>query len=329
MGTIGRHPPTVHRRRLDGRRSRPKTPKDDRHVEGQGRTGLFGRRLLLDDLRTDYQPRRCQHGRPDGYGARTGRNRALQTRHRRKPPRDDVDRRQGGGRGHGVRHVQRIHQTHLRTARREQDHGSEDLRRGRPRRGRSGRRYLRRRMDRSRRRADRPETRRTAGLLRHLGSLPPLREVSRLVRQHRGGLHRPDRRPAGTHLPRHSGRRPPPVVLPARYDLRPIVLPADRPAQSRAGGQHLRLPRQRNPHVVQPRPDGEPTARRLHGRLRSARRETRIGRSDRFGCEQALRLERFTFASGAAPGDRPTATLVLASEDTDRAQTDTDDYEED
>ena len=55
----------------------------------------------------------------------------------------------------------------------------------------------------------------------------------------------------------------------------------------------------------------------------------RIGRSDRFGCEQALRLERFTFASGAAPGDRPTATLVLASEDTDRAQTDTDDYEED
>ena len=64
-------------------------------------------------------------------------------------------------------------------------------------RGRSGRRYLRRRMDRSRRRADRPETRRTAGLLRHLGSLPPLREVSRLVRQHRGGLHRPDRRPAG------------------------------------------------------------------------------------------------------------------------------------
>ena len=261
------------------------------------------------------------------------------------------------------------------------------------------------------------------------------------------------------HLPRHSGRRPPPVVLPARYDLRPVVLPADRPAQSRAGGQHLRLPRQRNPHVVQPRPDGEPTARRLHGRLRSARRETRvvrlqgvirpgrrdpdrafrpaffhrlmdnaqnsstlprkpvggicrvrlasarafspqsrfaeyeliddrsayvetltadegllrvrhtltlvfdkhqadawfdrrwlercatdgvvaaietaagerlrIGRSDRFGCEQALRLERFTFASGAAPGDRPTATLVLASEDTDRAQTDTDDYEED
>ena len=62
MGTIGRHPPTVHRRRLDGRRSRPKTPKDDRHVEGQGRTGLFGRRLLLDDLRTDYQPRRRQHG---------------------------------------------------------------------------------------------------------------------------------------------------------------------------------------------------------------------------------------------------------------------------
>ena len=55
----------------------------------------------------------------------------------------------------------------------------------------------------------------------------------------------------------------------------------------------------------------------------------RIGRSDRFGCEQALRLERFTFASGAAPGDRPTATLVLASEATDRAQTDTDDYEED
>ena len=133
-------------------------------------------------------------------------------------------------------------------------------------------------MDRSRRRADRPETRRTAGLLRHLGSLPPLREVSRLVRQHRGGLHRPDRRPAGTHLPRHSGRRPPPVVLPARYDLRPVVLPADRPAQSRAGGQHLRLPRQRNPHVVQPRPDGEPTARRLHGRLRSARRETRVVR---------------------------------------------------
>lgn len=106
-----------------GGEPRPKTPKDDRHVEGQGRTGLFGRRLLLDDLRTDYQPRRCQHGRPDGYGARTGRNRALQTRHRRKPPRDDVDRRQGGGRGHGVRHVQRIHQTHLRTARREQDHG--------------------------------------------------------------------------------------------------------------------------------------------------------------------------------------------------------------
>ena len=27
----------------------------------------------------------------------------------------------------------------------------------------------------------------------------------------------------------------------------------------------------------------------------------RIGRSDRFGCEQALRLERFTFASGARP----------------------------
>ena len=55
----------------------------------------------------------------------------------------------------------------------------------------------------------------------------------------------------------------------------------------------------------------------------------RIVRSDRFGCEQASPLERFTFASGAAPGDRPTATLVLASEDTDRAQTDTDDYEED
>ncbi len=55
----------------------------------------------------------------------------------------------------------------------------------------------------------------------------------------------------------------------------------------------------------------------------------RIGCSDRFGCEQALRLERFTFASGTAPGDRPTATLVLASDDTDRAQTDTDDYEED
>ncbi len=198
----------------------------------------------------------------------------FKQRHRRKPPRDDVDRRQGGGRGHGVRHVQRIHQTHLRTARREQDHGSEDLRRGRPRRGRSGRRYLRRRMDRSRRRADRPETRRTAGLLRHLGSLPPLREVSRLVRQHRGGLHRPDRRPAGTHLPRHSGRRPPPVVLPARYDLRPVVLPADRPAQSGAGGQHGRFPRQRSPHVVQPRPDGKPTACRLHGRVRSARRET-------------------------------------------------------
>ena len=36
-----------------------------------------------------------------------------------------------------------------------------------------------------------------------------------------------------------------------------------------------------------------------------------------------------TAQSGAAPGDRPTATLVLASEDTDRAQTDTDDYEED
>lgn len=55
----------------------------------------------------------------------------------------------------------------------------------------------------------------------------------------------------------------------------------------------------------------------------------RIGRSARFGCEQALRLESFTFSSGAAPGDRPTATLVLMSEDTDRAQTDTDDYEED
>lgn len=54
----------------------------------------------------------------------------------------------------------------------------------------------------------------------------------------------------------------------------------------------------------------------------------RIGCSARFGYEQALRLESFTFASGAAPGDRPTATLVLTSEDTDRAQTDTDDYEE-
>ena len=67
----------------------------------------------------------------------------------------------------------------------------------------------------------------------------------------------------------------------------------------------------------------------LRVRHTAAGERLRIGRSDRFGCEQALRLERFTFASGAAPGDRPTATLVLASEDTDRAQTDTDDYEED
>ena len=67
----------------------------------------------------------------------------------------------------------------------------------------------------------------------------------------------------------------------------------------------------------------------LRVRQTAAGERLRIGRSDRFGCEQALRLERFTFASGAAPGDRPTATLVLASEDTDRAQTDTDDYEED
>ena len=52
--------------------------------------------------------------------------------------------------------------------------------------------------------------------------------------------------------------------------------------------------------------------------------ETAAGERLRIG-----RSERFTFASGAAPGDRPTATLVLASEDTDRAQTDTDDYEED
>ena len=53
----------------------------------------------------------------------------------------------------------------------------------------------------------------------------------------------------------------------------------------------------------------------------------RIGRSERFGCEQALRLESFTFSSGIAPGDRPTATLVLRSEDTGRAQTDTTDYD--
>ncbi|WP_417014290.1 hypothetical protein [Alistipes sp.] len=59
----------------------------------------------------------------------------------------------------------------------------------------------------------------------------------------------------------------------------------------------------------------------------AAGQRLRIGRSERFGEEQALRLERFTYASGTEPGDRPTATLVLASDDTDRAQTDTDDYE--
>ena len=53
----------------------------------------------------------------------------------------------------------------------------------------------------------------------------------------------------------------------------------------------------------------------------------RIGVSTRFATEQALRLERFTFESGEKPVDRPVAILVLTSEDTDRAQTDTTDYE--
>jgi len=60
----------------------------------------------------------------------------------------------------------------------------------------------------------------------------------------------------------------------------------------------------------------------------SAAERLLIGCSARFGTEQALRLESFTFRSGTAPDDRPTATLVLASEDTDRAQTDTYDYGE-
>lgn len=59
----------------------------------------------------------------------------------------------------------------------------------------------------------------------------------------------------------------------------------------------------------------------------AAGEQLRIGYSDRFAVEQALRFERFTFESGEKPVDRPVAILVLSSEDTDRAQTDTTDYE--
>lgn len=59
----------------------------------------------------------------------------------------------------------------------------------------------------------------------------------------------------------------------------------------------------------------------------AAGEQLRIGYSDRFAGEQALRLERFTFESGEKPVDRPVAILVLVCEDTDRAQTDTTDYE--
>ena len=43
--------------------------------------------------------------------------------------------------------------------------------------------------------------------------------------------------------------------------------------QPRTGRQYVRLSGQRSAHVVQPRPDGEPPARRLHGRLRRDRRD--------------------------------------------------------
>ena len=61
--------------------------------------------------------------------------------------------------------------------------------------------------------------------------------------------------------------------LSVRHLAPQVVLPADRPPQSRTGRQHVRLSGQRSAHVVQPRPDGEPPARRLHGRMRRDRRD--------------------------------------------------------
>ena len=134
------------------------------------------------------------------------------------------------------------------------------------------------------------------GLLRFVGTLQRLREAPR---QHEHGrcLHRLYQRPSKPAVSRHSRRGSAHLVLPGQTEFfvarTQVVLHPDRPPQPGAGRQYGRLPRQRNPHVVQPRRNGEPPARRLHGRLRRARRRT--GR---------IRIAHLTM-SGTTPYARP------------------------
>ena len=84
-------------------------------------------------------------------------------------------------------------------------------------------------------------------------------------------IHRRRKWPQDTRIPRYPGHRRAHGELPLRHDAPPVVLYAHRPPQPRPGRQHRRHARKRSPHVVQPRRDGEPPARRLHGRLHAPR----------------------------------------------------------
>ncbi len=253
---------------MDGRRPRGQVPEDHRPEAREGRAGLLGGRLLLDGLRTDRRQRRRQHGRPDGHRARTRRDGALPAGRGGEHPRHDVDRRQRGD--EGLQHLRRLPEGDRRHGRRGADLQQALPVGGAGRPGVGGGDF-RRPVAECRRAAAGPQGRRAARLLRHLGPLLPLREVPRCE----GGRRRLPRcgeRPPHARLPRHPGDRRAAGQLPAGDLALQVVLPADRPPQPRAGGQHGRLPRQRGPHVVQPRRDGEPPARPLHAATSSTRR---------------------------------------------------------
>ena len=277
VGRTAEHPAKAHGKRLDGRRLGPQIPEEHRAEPREGRDGLLGSRLLFAGLRKDRGPRRRQHGRPDGHGTRTGRDSALPSGRSRKHPRDDV-----GGRRVGAERLQHLHGLP------EDDHEllggrnlpPADLHGGDDDRPRIGGRTFRLAVAERRHAHPGCEGRGSAGVLRDVGPLLSLREVPRLEGCGRR-LRRHGERPSGVGLPRHPGDRRASGQLPLGELAAAVVLSADRPPQPGAGGQHGGLPGQRSAHVVQPRRDGEPPARPLHGGLRRTRRNDALIRLSR------------------------------------------------